>query len=85
MTKNLIGFVIFKINKTIKILSPYLTVSKKYNIKRIKYKKYLIDDLRNEAIKGDWVYCLKINSKSKYKKFKIIKILKNYGTNKNNI
>nr|QEM01832.1 30S ribosomal protein S17 [Nephromyces sp. ex Molgula occidentalis] len=86
MTKQYIGFVISKLNfKTIKILYSYLHINKKYNVKQVRYNTYLIEDSRNEALKGDKIIFEKIKSKSKNKFCKLIKIIKNDGTNRNNI
>nr|QEM01921.1 30S ribosomal protein S17 [Nephromyces sp. ex Molgula occidentalis] len=71
------GFVIKKKQfKLIIVLYSYLIFNKKYNIKIIKYKKYLIEDSKNEAFKGDLILFKKIKSKSKLKIYKLIKIIK---------
>nr|QEM01862.1 30S ribosomal protein S17 [Nephromyces sp. ex Molgula occidentalis] len=86
MNKQYIGFVISKLNiNTIKILYSYIYLNKKYNIKQTKYKAYLIQDFRNEALKGDRIIFKKIKPKSKNKYFKLVKVIKNYGTSRNNI
>nr|QEM01660.1 30S ribosomal protein S17 [Nephromyces sp. ex Molgula occidentalis] len=86
MNKQYIGYVILKLdNKTIKIIYPSFKFYKKYNIKQKIYKIYLVEDSRNEALKGDWIIFSKIKSKSKNKFFKLIKIINNNGTYRNNI
>nr|QEM01802.1 30S ribosomal protein S17 [Nephromyces sp. ex Molgula occidentalis] len=75
------GFVIQKIQfKLIKVLYSYLFFNKKYNIKFIKYKKYLIEDSRDEAFKGDLILFKNIYPKSKLKYYKLIKVIKKNDT-----
>nr|QEM01571.1 30S ribosomal protein S17 [Nephromyces sp. ex Molgula occidentalis] len=83
MNKIYKGFVVSKKQPNlIWILYSFLKYNKKYNIKKIKYIKYLIEDFRNEAKIGDWVLFKIISPKSKNKYFKLIKIIKKNDTNR---
>nr|QEM01630.1 30S ribosomal protein S17 [Nephromyces sp. ex Molgula occidentalis] len=76
MNKIYKGLVIYKTKfNFLTILYPNIKFNKKYNIKYIKYNKFLLKDSRNEAFKGDWVLFKIISPKSKFIYYKIIKII----------
>nr|QEM01772.1 30S ribosomal protein S17 [Nephromyces sp. ex Molgula occidentalis] len=75
MTNIYIGYIIKKSsNKTVLVKSPFILKTKPFV--QIKYKSYLVHDERNETNKGDWITFKIISCKSKFKYFKINKIIK---------